>query len=189
MPLYRATTFKVWSGSPYDKQAWRNVYLLDSPVAADALSDCIAIGQSEMSVCYTPVHFVRAHVVNTADKNDAQTSARTEIGALDPTGLGGPVPLFNTIRVVISDASGRPEQKYYRLGAQTHNISNGVWDGEYVAAVQAGIADWLLTLASYVSPHLEPMTAAVALPQIQIRQLSWHRRVRAGFHRGWVPNV
>jgi hypothetical protein len=187
MPLYRATTFKEWVGVPYNEQQWRNVYLLESPVKEDALSDCIAIGQSEMATSYTPVHFTRAHVVNIADKNDAATSARTEVGALITTGLGGPVPLFNTIRVVIADAAGRPEQKYYRLGANVANIENGVWSGEFVASVQTSIADWLLTLASYVSPHLEPMVSATALQPIQIRQLGWHRRTRPGFKRGWVP--
>lgn len=187
MPIYRATTLKRWVSVPYDGLEWRNVYLLDSAAKEDALSDCIAIGQSEMGVSYTPVHFLTAHVVNIANKNDAASSPRTEIGALDTTGLGGPVPLFNTIRVVIADAAGRPEQKYYRLGANTANIENGVWSGEFVAAVQAGLGDYLPTLASYVSPHGEPMVSATALPQVQMRQLGWHRRVRPGFKRGWVP--
>lgn len=188
MPIYRATTFKQWVGAPYNLQQWRNVYLLDSPVKEDALSDCIAIGQSEMATSYAPVHFTRAHVVNLADKNDAATSSRTEVGSLDPAGLGGPVPLFNVIRVVIADTAGRPEQKYYRLGANAQNIENGVWSAEFVDSVQTLIADWLLTLASYVSPSGETMVSATALQPIQIRQLGWHRRVRPGFHRGWVPD-
>lgn len=187
MPIYRATTLKQWVGVPYDLAQWRNVYLLDSPVKEDALSDCIAIGQEEMTCSYSPVHFLRAHVVNIADKNDAATSARTEVGALDPAGLGGPVPLFNTIRLVIADTAGRPEQKYYRLGANTHNIENGVWSNDFVTFVQDNLGAYLPTLASYVSPHLEPIVSATALAPVQIRQLGWHRRTRPGFKRGWVP--
>jgi len=189
MAIYRSTSFKRWDGAPYDGIVWRNVYLIDQIDGPNALSDLNALATAEMAVSYTPVSVTRLHVVNVADKTDAFSSSPGSSGALDPTGLGGPVPLFNTIRVVLTDESGRPEQKYLRLAANVQNIEAGVWSAEFVTFVQENYADFIPTLGSVRGPTGDLVTDATALAPVQDRQLGWHRRVRPGFHRGWVPNV
>ena len=188
MAIYRSTSFKRWVGPPYDGLEWRNVYDIDQIDGPNALSDLNAFTTAEMSTAYSPVHVIRLHVVNVADKNDAFSSSPGSIGALDPAGLGGPVPLFNTVRVVLTDDHGRPEQKYLRLGANVDNIENGVWSSEFVDSVQTNYADFLPTLGSLRGPTGDLVTSAEVLNLVQMRQLGWHRRVRPGFHRGWVPN-
>jgi hypothetical protein len=141
-----------------------------------------------MDVSYAPANVSRVHAVNTIDRNDVATANPGSSGALDPTGLGGPLPVFNTIRVVFTDVSGRPEQKYLRLAANVENIENGAWSGEFVTAVQDGYADVVAALAGLCSPAGQDVTAGTALPQVQMRQVGWHRRPRPGFHRGWVPD-
>jgi hypothetical protein len=187
MALYRSTSFKRWDGPPYDGIVWRNVYIIDQIDGPNALSDLNAFATAEMAVSYTPVSVTRLHVVNLADKTDAFSSSPGSSGALPTTGLGGPVPLFNTIRIVLTDDSGRPEQKYLRLAANVANVENGVWSGEFVTYVQENYADFLPTLGSLRGPTGDLVTAATALAPIQMRQLGWHRRVRPGFKRGWVP--
>jgi hypothetical protein len=36
-------------------------------------------------------------------------------------------------------------------------------------------------------PNGEPLITAEVQTAIQMRQIGWHRRVRPGFKRGWVP--
>jgi hypothetical protein len=188
MPIYRGTVTKRWSGVPFDGLTWSNVYHFNTGVADDALSDAVACGVAEMAVSYAPVDVIRVHVVNVADKNDSKTIAPGSSGALDPTGLGGPLPQFNTIRVVFADTAGRPEQKYLRLAANVENIENGRWSGDFVTAVQTGYAVVVAAIASLCGPSGQDITSADTLPQVQMRQLGWHRRTREGFHRGWVPD-
>lgn len=188
MPIYRTTVYKRWDGAPFDGIAWSNVYHFDVDDAATAISRGVAAGVAEMAVSYAPVTVTRVHAVNTINSDDVATTNPGDSGALDPTGLGGPLPLFNTIRVVFTDALGRPEQKYLRLAANTHNIENGIWSSEFVTFVQENYADDVAALPGYCSPAGQDVTAGTALAAVQIRQLGWHRRPRPGFHRGWVPN-
>jgi len=89
--------------------------------------------------------------------------------------------------VTISNAVGRPELKYLRLGMNVENIENGVWSGEVVTAIQTNYATPLAGNLEYVGPSGEAHTGAVVSPNIQMRQLGWSRRTRPGFKRGWVP--
>lgn len=189
MPLYRGTIYKRWVGAPYDGISWSNVYYSDDSDASFAITTMTAVATAEMTVSYTPVHVTAIHVINTADSSDVRQSSPGSSGALDPAGLGGPVPLFNTIRVVLTDDHGRPEQKYLRLGANVDNIENGVWSAEFVSYVQENYADIITGLGQLRGPSGDTITSGLALAAVQMRQLGWHRRERPGFHRGWVPNV
>lgn len=187
MGLYRTTVYKRWSGPPYDGEAWSNVYHFDVIDAATALSRGVAAGVIEMDNSYAPVDVVRVHVINLADKTDVATAQPGSSGALDPTGLGGPLPLFNTIRIILADSLGRPEQKYLRLAANVQNIEGGVWSGEFVTSVNDNYCTPIVGLAGICGPTANPITGASALAAVQMRQLGWHRRTRVGFKRGWVP--
>lgn len=187
MGLYRCTVFKRWDGEPYDGEQWTNVYHFDVADVDTALSRCVAAGVIEMDVSYAPVTVIRCHAINLADKNDAKTATPGSSGALDPTGLGGPLPLFNTIRVILADSLGRPEQKYLRLAANVDNIEAGVWSGEFVTFVQDNYCTPIIALDGICGPTANPINAATALAAVQMRQLGWHRRVRPGYKRGWVP--
>lgn len=187
MGLYRVTTYKRWSGPPFDGETWSNVYHFDVLDVDTALSRGVAAGVIEMDVSYAPVDVIRVHAINEALKTDAKTINPGSSGALDPTGLGGPLPLFNTIRVVLADTLGRPEQKYLRLAANVENIENGVWSGEFVTMVNDSYCTPIVALDGLCGPTANPVLSAEALAAVQNRQLGWHRRVRPGFKRGWVP--
>jgi len=187
MALYRGTIYKRWDGPPYDGLTWTNVYYTEETDSSFAITTMTAVSTAEMSVSYTPVHVTGIHVINVADKTDVQSSQPGNSGALDPTGLGGPLPIFNTIRVILTDDVGRPEQKYLRLGANVENIENGIWSSEFVAAVQTDYADVVSALGQLRGPTGNVISSGEALAKVQMRQLGWHRRVRPGFKRGWVP--
>lgn len=188
MAIYKVVITKLWNGVPFAGEKWTNVYNVNEVSADDAADTGVAIGVLEMSVSYTPIiitGIVAFDPGNTADKSVRNPGS---IAALSPTGLGGPVPLFNTTRVVLADALKSKEQKYLRLGANVDNVENGQWSGDFVDFVQSTYADDLAGLPSLCGPGGEAISAATVLAAIQMRQLGWSRRSRPGFHRGYVPN-
>lgn len=185
MPLYRATSFKrLVAGS----QSWSNVYTVNGLDAFGALEALDLIRAAEQAVHYDTIQLYRGHVINLADKTDNRTTSTALTGALDPTGLGGPLPLFCTMRCVFTDQASKPEQKYLRLGAQEDNLTLGLWDGEFRTFVQDNYVTPLLDITQFVGPHGEHPIDGTAMFEVQNRQLGWHRRSRPGFHRGWVPD-
>lgn len=187
MAHYDITIYKLFNGAPFAGETWTNVYRFDVGDATAALAKGVAVSTLEMSVSYEPIIVTKVTAVNKDDSADKLVGFPGATGALDPTGLGGYLPLFNTVRVVLRDPIQNPEQKYLRLGATPSNIGAGEWDGAFVAAVQADYADNLITLGGLIGPNGGTVEEATVLPKVQIRQLDWKRRSRPGFVRGWVP--
>lgn len=185
MALWRATIYKSSSLFP---EKWSNVYTLNAIDGFNALEVAMNIREAEIAVSYATVNFGRVHVVDLGDTERTRTNdTNPVIGNLDPAGLGGPLPLFNTIRVSFSNLEGKPEQKYLRLGANEANLTLGHWDGDFVTFVQTNYASVLEVMPEFVGPGNEAHIGSVTHPEVQNRQLGWHRRSRPGFKRGWVP--
>lgn len=187
MANYDVTVYKLFNGAPFAGETWSNVYIFDAADAATALSKGTAVATLEMSVSYEPIVVTKVTAVSRDDPADKAVGFPGASGALDPTGLGGYLPLFNTVRVVLRDPVKRPEMKYLRLGATPDNIGAGEWSTEFVDAVQTNYADDLVALGGLIGPGGGTVSEAEVLSKIQIRQLDWKRRSRPGFRRGWVP--
>lgn len=187
MPLYRVTTYKEWVGEPFAGEKWSNVYYVQTGNAPGAATTGVFFADTEMAVSYEPVVARRVVAVNVANHDDRAVLTPNTPGALDPTGMGGFLPLFNTVRVVLTDAEGRPESKFLRTGATPAQIGAGSWDGAYVTFVETNYAAPLIGELELRGPNDESITGATVQAAIQNRQLGWHRRTRPGFVRGWVP--
>lgn len=188
MAIYKAVISKLFNGAPFAGEKWTNVYNFNEVNAEDAADAAVAAGVLEMSVSYEPIIITGIVVFDPGNPADKAVRNPGSVGVLDPLGLGGYLPLFNTNRVVLTDALKSKEQKYLRLGAQADNMTLGQWDTEWVSFVQSTYADDLAALPSLCGPSGEAISAATALAAIQMRQLGWSRRSRPGFHRGYVPN-
>lgn len=188
MAFYRTTIYKRFNGAPYDGESWSNVYWIDAADADVAVTKGVAIATLEMSVSYSAISVTKVTAVSKDDSSDKAVRFPGSSGALDPTGLGGYLPLFNVVRVVLSDPIDKPEQKYLRLGGQAQNLGNGAWDSEFVEFVQENYADNLLLVGNLIGPSGGTIDGADVLAAVQNRQLGWHRRTRPGYHRGWVPD-
>lgn len=184
MPRYRGTIYKSTQNG---QVKWQNVYTIDALDGFNSMEVLLNVKNAEVAVHYNTVFFYRAHTVNIANKADVRTSSLVEFGALDPAGLGGPLPLFNTVRVVFGDNIRRPESKYLRIPGNEANLTNGAWDGEFIDFIQTNYADVVMGIAGVVGPSGEAFTTASVQAAVQMRQLGWHRRSRPGFKRGWVP--
>lgn len=185
---YQVTTIKQFTSAPFVGEQWENVYHFEVLGASEALSQGVEAAELEMAVSANTIKCVGVRVYVPGDSSQSRFVNPDLTGAIDPAALGGFLPLFNTMRVVLADTEGRPEQKYLRLGASAANIGSGSWDGEFVEFVQDNYATPLLALLGLCGPTGNPVTAATALAPVQIRQLGWKRRTREGFHRGWVPD-
>lgn len=187
MPLYRVTTYKEFNGAPFQGEKWSNVYYVQAGDASGAVAVGVIVLNAEMAVSYQPIIGRTVTAVNVANKDDKDKSNPNAEAELDPTGLGGYLPLFNTTRVVFLDEVKRPESKYLRTGATPDNIGAGEWSTEYVDFVNTNYADVLDALTSLRGPNNEELGDGFTIASIQNRQLGWHRRTRPGFKRGWVP--
>lgn len=187
MALYRVSTLKH---NNQFNQKWENVYTVQT--TGDA-SDCEALGDlfvaCERAVSYDTIDF-DGFLVYPAAGGPVGFRKLGYVGSGDlaSAGLGGILPLFNTVRVTFGNPLGRPEIKYLRTGANANNIGSGDWDGAYVTAVMDDYATPLLSELEYVGPSGELHNTVAVQAAVQMRQLDWHRRVRTGFHRGWVAN-
>lgn len=185
MALFRLHTLKHCEQFA---EKWENVYTIqvDNAAATEAVGD--AIMGWEQDVSYDTISF-DGFIVYPNGTGDAVFRKLGYFGQgdLPSAGLGGILPLFNTVKVTFGNNLGRPEIKYLRLGANANNIGSGSWDGEFVTQVDEGYTQNLLGELTYVGPSGEDHTTGVTSPQVQNRQLGWHRRTRPGFKRGWVP--
>lgn len=187
MPLYRVTTYKEYHGVPFEGEKWTNVYHCFTDNVTGAIATGEFAAEAEMAVSYEPVTAYAVTAVNTANKNDKAKSAIALDGQLSITGLGGPLPMFNVVRVIFSDSLERAESKYLRTAAQRDNIEGGSWSEEYVTFVQTNYTEVILGELTMRGPNNEVLTGGRTQDPVQNRQLGWHRRSRPGQKRGWVP--
>jgi hypothetical protein len=188
MAVYTLVIEKEFQGAPFLGEKWTNIYHCNTVTAGDAVNVAESIAALEMAVSYTPIMATRCTAFDPGNPADKALSHPNIPAALDPTGLGGVLPLFNTVRVVLGDSVKSAEQKYLRLGANAANIGSGTWDGEFVTAVTDDYATPLLGDIELRGPNDEIITSITVRPEVQMRQLGWSRRTRPGFHRGYVPN-
>lgn len=185
MARYRGSIYKRYGA---DRLSWVNTYTIDEVNSLEAIGVLQSIMAAEKAIHSDEVTIYRCHVVNYVDSSDVRSSSWNEVGERVSAGLGGPLPLFNTLRVVFSDGVKKPEQKYLRLPGYEANLTLGKWDGELLMFVGINYIDPLLALGAFVGPNGEHPTSGSPMAAVQNRQLGWHRRTRVGFHRGWVAN-
>jgi hypothetical protein len=183
VPVYRGIVRKLHEASG---KRFSNTYLISQPNALEALDVLNVIQAAEKAVTYNSIRFFENRVTNRADKLDGRSFDPNELGSRDDEFASGELPLFCTVRVVFSDAAGKPEQKYLRLGATETDLTLGLWDAAFTGTILASYANVLLAQTSYIGPGGEHPVAARVLRAVQNRQLGWHRRSRPGQKRGWV---
>jgi len=185
MSLYRITSYKRLVSEPTVK--WSNVYTFDAAGLVTATDLALALVTTEQAVHTADVQFYLTGIRSLVDSHSNTKITSTDVGLLgsDPTIM---LPLWNVARVDFLDASGRPEIKYLRMPLQEDMVTGSIIDGGTVTTLQDDYAAALLAEDSYVGPSGEAHTGYVVHNAVQMRQTSWHRRARPGFHRGWVPN-
>lgn len=187
MTLYRATIYKRASGSYFQGEQWSNVYNIQEVNATEARGVALTVATLEQAVMLDQFTIYRVVVVDPAATDDRAVASVAYQGARPITGLGSLLPLFNTVRIVLTDDVQRPESKYLRGVLAAENVLLGNVDPDLRTEIQTNYVDPLLDLNQVVGPDNNALTGGSVQAPLQMRQLGWHRRTRPGFKRGWVP--
>lgn len=180
MPL-KVEVFKSYLG-----ERWENVYLVDSageiPVTAPFADVAFVIANAE-SVFHLPtVTFEYARVSTTAPGDGAFVTVPLGFPGLRAgSDAGTPLPLWNTLRLDLLVATGRPSRKFYRgvLGEadiEFTAVAEAIRTNAQVV-INAMIGE-LVTDASVrlVDPQGQEIYASTPYTKVQMRQLTRGRR-------------
>jgi hypothetical protein len=167
---------------------WSNVYQVEAASALDALDIGEDIVEIEKAVHKDYVQYTK--MTATEDIDDPPVgSSRVLTATGDITGVENQrLPGFNAVRVILSDGNGRPSQKYLRPLLEEDDIADGSITTATRNLFSLSYAGPLIGLAGVVSNSGDTFISATVQDAIQMRQQSWHRRTRPGFHRGYVPD-
>lgn len=155
-------------GSEY----WTNRYIiLTSQLSTAQLFAAGGLLQFERELHSQLVTFTKVRVRTAETDDEAYTITQINLQGL--RAVTDLLPLFNTLRVDINAATGRPSRKFFRgvLGEGDINGSAIVTNFDsYLTALEA-----LFSLpepeGGLVDPQQQLFTAAVAYPFVQMRQL------------------
>lgn len=158
---------------------WTNRYLVNQANIADAIGNANQIVGFERDIHSNTVTFTRHRVSNLGEGNEQYVI--TPIGTLGTrTNQGSLLPLFNTLRLDGSVATGRPSRKYYRGVLGENDIQGDLITSEFGAfATDLGSASDPVTGLGVVDPQGLPILGWIVISFVQMRQLRRSRRRRS----------
>lgn len=185
MPLFKTTIYQRLTGEGVTAEGWTNSFWVD----ALGMSSALGAGEAAAGVLMTQsIEEVSAWKVTARQAEGGPTGTRLIDVPGERTGMAvNLIPLFNSVRMTFADEVGRSETHYLRGYILEANVQGSKISGELRDAMQTDVADALLTVLGLRGPQGEEILSATIAQEIQMRQLSWSRRPRPGFKRGWVP--
>lgn len=188
MTIYRLTVVKQMQDGNDAGRQWSNVYHLNEASLAAAILHAPTILDLEKTIYPDNVSIVRWAVHNPAVSGDGQSDAVSIAGTRSTGTAATQLPLFNAVLFRFLVEVGRPSLKYLRLPLDESEVSNGVVDSAVTDAISTGWAVPLVADGTITDESGHTITGYGFSHNIISRQLGWHRRTRAGFHRGWVAD-
>jgi hypothetical protein len=187
MVLYQATIRSRLTDRP-DTRPWSNVWHVEAASPAAALLICNGIVNTYINMLKDYAEVYSQHVQFDHPLASPGASSDNIIPGLQAGDVTLMLPLFNTIRVALHDGFGRPNLKYFRFPLQEDEIASGVPTTAFLDDLATTFLSLIPAIGGVVSNRGHDYSDIVAVPLTQMRQQGWHRRTRAGFHRGWVPD-
>ena len=187
MVLWEATIRCRLTDRP-DTRPWSNVWHVDSGTASGALLIAQGITNAYLNALkeYAEVYNIHVQVPNPLGSPGA--SSTNVVPGIHTGDASAMLPLFNTLRVSMTDGFGRPNLKYFRFPIEETEMENGVPTSAFIDDINTVFLSLLPLVDGLVSNRGEPFSSFTPVPLIQMRQQGWHRRTRPGFKRGWVPD-
>lgn len=186
MARYRVTTYKHFFDHDGFKP-WSNVFHVETSSLENALAGGLALANIERYILKEYVKVFRVHAVLDAPLHLAGASQEVDVVGLVTGDFNLMLPLWNVFRITLSDGAGRPSQMYIRPPLQEDEMLAGNLITAVVDDMQTNFCDRLSIFPGLCSNSGDTFTSIIAQPNVQMRQTNWHRRVRPGFKRGWVP--
>jgi len=187
MPFYDVTIRKEFT-AVVGIAPWTNIYHVSAADEEAALDVGEAVAALEAAIMYDVCLITRLNARQSSVLAGSGRQRAVSIqGDRDSSGKQF-LPLFNAVRVTFTDGISRPDQKYLRLPIAEDEQNSGALDSGLIDLIGLDYSAPLMGVSGVVSSDDAPYTSAVVQPQVQMRQRSWSRRSRPGFHRGYVPD-
>lgn len=187
MAFFKVEIFKQFIEG--DRQAvWTNVYDVTAASLGDASDAAGPIISAEQPLYYDNITIVRAVTRHAGTGTPGFIATPTNTVGSRGSAPNELVPSWNCGRVdFTTDDDTRPARKYIR-----NILTEGDFEGEVLEAGIVGLlqtyGDEIITVDGVTTPGGGTLSAAVVIPFVQMRQTSWSRRARPGFHRGYIAN-
>lgn len=184
MTLYKVATHKLCAAA--DQYKWTNVYHIEALGPNDACSKGAAVAaiEADLYTLDTTIYKVTA----TPPTPGTGASLAVTVNGTRASDFGNLLPLFNTARVIFTDTQFKPDQKYYRACLAEGDVSSGLIETDTIIDIIGPVATAIEAYAFIRSSNGDSYTGHAVVRPVQMRQKGWHRRSRAGFHRGWVAD-
>lgn len=177
MALYRLAIFKRLTPAP--DTVWQNVYHVDAADETEALQMGDQIITIERTIHSEEVQFWKqtARLASALAPSGRQSLYSGVVGDRTVTPAAR-LPLFNAVRCIFGDDTGRSEQKYLRLPLYEGDVAGGFIEEAFITTINTSYLNALNDLTFLRGPQGEPLLTFRVQDAIQNRQLGWHRRTR-----------
>lgn len=185
MPIFRTQIHQRLTGAGSPPESWTNTFHFDALGPNTALDAASLAADTLMiqSIAEVEVYLLTAQEVGGGD-----VARRAYQSSGQRSGLAANlIPMFNTVRMTLTDDVGRNQQHYLRGYILEINVQGYQISGELRTDIQEDVANVIIGILGFCGPNGENITGAIVQQVIQMRQTGWHRRTRPGFKRGWVP--
>jgi hypothetical protein len=189
MPLFKAAIHKTTMGGP-PLADWRNVYWVEDTGPDEALIVAESIANAEAAFHSTSCKFTRAVITSPTHTFNQRVHEFTSLVGERAVTEGDIVPLWNVANVLFEPSDfGRPERKYYRVQITRAEFSGYSLTTTLHDLIQSTMDSLVSSTPQLSNPKGTSILSATVESLVGMRQESWHRRSRPGFHRGYVPNT
>lgn len=164
---------------------WSNKFVVDAITFEQALDQAEIIAAGEQNCMWDNYRVVR---VTAKSYLGGQTRVRPVdlVGTRTPGVQADQLPLFNTVRILLTPATGRVFSHYMRFVLAESDVDGFNVNADMRDLISAQFLVNYLELTAARSVNGEVIVDnAIQIP-VQMRQLGSHRRHRPGFKRGWV---
>lgn len=185
MAIYTVAIYKRLFGTD---ESWSNQYFVeaaDDLAAADIGDNIVFV---EQSIHREDVVFYQMNVRQAGPGHLGIQRGISLGGTVPPSEGQNPLPLWNVVMVSMSSGVDRNDRKFLRLPLYSDDLTGQDLSDAKRADVDTLYCANLLLIPGLVNTWGRPFVNASCSDRVHDRDISWQRRTRVGFHRGWVAD-
>lgn len=187
MPTWRCKAYMKDSALIGDQNYSFNYHITTDEISDQAWEFANEVAEAYQGTLNPPnVTIYRVSIYNPDTINGIQNRNTSLVGARTVT--GDPLPAWNVARMQGSLGNGtRIHTWFLRMGLTEDDVTGQTLGSDVQDAISAFFS--ALNLVGTFSDKDGGIFTEWGQDEfVHMRQMGWHRRVRAGFHRGWVAN-
>lgn len=186
MPVYKAKAYMRDSALIGDQDYSFNFHVTTESNSDQAWELANEVAEVYQGLLNPPnVTIYRVSILNKNVVNGVQNRNVSLVGARTVT--GDPLPAWNVARIQSSVLEGsRVHTWFLRMGLTEDDVTGQTLSSDVQDAI-SGFFTGLNTVGAFCDKDGGLFVDWLQDEFVHMRQMGWHRRVRPGFKRGWVP--